>query len=190
MNCIDIICLYVKKYLSEEQFQNIFYDYMDNFQNELEEDIYLSILSTNFSSKEEIISLKTELYNFVLKSYTLIYNKINDSYVEHLVDSKKGDAVVEILKKRYEKREEVCIDCSKISTRSKLIDSIKTELGYPQTCGKNWAAIEDFIFDIIFPKKLIFYNWSDMEKKLPQDAMILKKMLDKVSYERCVVIYT
>jgi len=101
MNCIDIICLYVKKYLSEEQFQNIFYDYMDNFQNELEEDIYLSILSTNFSSKEEIISLKTELYNFVLKSYTLIYNKINDSYVEHLVDSKKGDVVVEILKKRY-----------------------------------------------------------------------------------------
>ena len=39
MNCINTICLYLKKYLTDEQFENIFYDYIEDFQNSLEEDI-------------------------------------------------------------------------------------------------------------------------------------------------------
>lgn len=53
MNCINTICLYLKKYLTDEQFENIFYDYIEDFQNSLEEDMYLNVLSTNFSSKQE-----------------------------------------------------------------------------------------------------------------------------------------
>lgn len=67
MNCINTICLYLKKYLTDEQFENIFYDYIEDFQNSLEEDMYLNVLSTNFSSKQEKISLETELYNYVLE---------------------------------------------------------------------------------------------------------------------------
>ena len=40
MNCINTICLYLKKYLTDEQFENIFYDYIEDFQNSLEEDMY------------------------------------------------------------------------------------------------------------------------------------------------------
>ena len=47
MNCINTICLYLKKYLTDEQFENIFYDYIEDFQNSLEEDMYLNVLSTN-----------------------------------------------------------------------------------------------------------------------------------------------
>ena len=82
MNCINTICLYLKKYLTDEQFENIFYDYIEDFQNSLEEDMYLNVLSTNFSSKQEKISLETELYNYVLENYDSVYENINDAYVE------------------------------------------------------------------------------------------------------------
>ena len=117
MNCINTICLYLKKYLTDEQFENIFYDYIEDFQNSLEEDMYLNVLSTNFSSKQEKISLETELYNYVLENYDSVYENINDAYVERIIDSNKEDIVVEILKNKYQKREEVDIDCSMINTR-------------------------------------------------------------------------
>lgn len=187
MDCIKMICLYLKKYISDEQFQNIFYDYINNFQNDLEEDIYLSILITNFSSKEEKISLETKLRNYILKNYGLMYENINDTYVEGIIDLDREDVIVEILKKKYEKKEEVIIDCSMISTQPELVDAIKQALQYPKFCGNNWDAIEDLIYDIIFPKKLIFFNWHMVEKKLPQDTTILKSILDRNSC--CIVIY-
>ena len=37
MDCNKIISLYLKGYISDEQFENIFYDYIDDFQNTVEE---------------------------------------------------------------------------------------------------------------------------------------------------------
>lgn len=189
MNCIEIICLYLKRYISEDQFQNIFYDYINDFENALQGDIYLDILSTNFESKERRLTLETELYNYVLENYSLVYDKINDAYLERLIDSNKGNVVVEILKKRYERRDEVSINCDKISKQSELICSVKKALEYPQFCGNNWDAIRDLIFDIILPEKFIFYNWDAMEEKLPEDTAILKSILDKIREECCIIIY-
>lgn len=190
MNCINMICLYLKKYLTDEQFENIFYDYIEDFQNSLEEDMYLNVLSTNFSAKQEKISLETELYNYVLENYDSVYENINDAYVERIIDSNKEDIVVEILKNKYQKKEEVDIDCSMINTRSELIDAIKRALQYPHFCGDNWDAIEDLIYDIILPQKLILHNWHEVEKRIPQDTATLKSILDKYNNGRCVVIYT
>ena len=50
-----------------------------------------------------------------------MYENINDAYVERIIDSNKEDIVVEILKNKYQKREEVDIDCSMINTRSELL---------------------------------------------------------------------
>ena len=157
MNCINTICLYLKKYLTDEQFENIFYDYIEDFQNSLD---------------------------------VSVYENINDAYVERIIDSNKEDIVVEILKNKYQKREEVDIDCSMINTRSELIDAIKHALQYPHFCGDNWDAIEDLIYDIVLPQKLILHNWREVEKKLSQDTAILKSILDKYNNGRCVVIYT
>lgn len=189
MDCIKAICLYLKKYISVEQFENIFFDYINDFHNSLDEDIYLDVLFTNFSSKDEKMSLETELYKFILKNYGSMYEKINDAYVERMIDSDKEDIVVEILKKKYEKREEVDIDCSMITAQSELIDIIKNTLQYPQFCGNNWDAVEDLIYDITFPNKLNLINWSKVEKRLPQDAAILKAILDRNSNGRCVITY-
>lgn len=188
MNCMKTICLYLKNYISDEQFETIFYDYLEDFQNALEEDIYLGVLSTNLSRKEEKISLQAILRNYVLENYRLLYENVNDAYVERLIDTDIDDLVVQILKKKYDKREKAEIDCSLIGSQSELIDSIKQVLQYPSFCGNNWDAIEDLIYDIIFPQKLIFRNWCEVEKKLPQDAAILRALLER-RRERCVIIY-
>lgn len=189
MDCINTICLYIKKYLTDVQFEDIFYDYIENFQNSLEEDMYLKILSTNFSSKQERVSLETELRNYVLENHGLVYENINDAYVERIIDSNKEDIVAEILKNKYQKREAVDIDCSMINTRSEFIDAIKRALQYPHFCGNNWDAIEDLIYDIILPQKLILHNWREVEKNFPKDAAALKSILEKYSNGRCMVMY-
>ena len=189
MDCIQTICLYLKKYISDEQFGNIFMEYLDDFQRSLDEDIYLDILLTNFSCKEQRISLKTTLHNYVLKNFRPLYEKINDVYVDCIIDSNKEDVVVEILKSKYEKRKLVEIDCSMFDAKSELISSIKNEFYYPEFCGNNWAAIEDLIHDIILPEKVIFHNWCVIEKKLPQDTAILKGILDKNCKNCCVILY-
>lgn len=189
MDCIMIICLYLKKYISTEQFEKIFFEYIDDFRNYLKEDIYLNILCTNLNSKQEKISLDTELYHYILEDNKLLYDKINDSYVERLINSNEEDAVINLLKKKYEKKKEIDIDCSKISTRLELITAIKNALEYPQFCGNNWHSVEDLIYDVIFPEKLIFSNWGELKRKLPEEADILKSMLDRNNNERCVIIY-
>lgn len=190
MDCIKVICLYLKDYITNEQFESIFSEYINDFQSFLEEDMYFSILFTNFTSKEEIINLNTELLNYVLTHYLTLYENINDSYVEHMIDLNEEDAVVEILKKKYERKEEIRIDCSIINTQLELISAIKEALQFPQFCGNNWHAVEDLIYDIIFPQKLIFTNWFEVEKKLPKDTIILRDILDKNNYGHCVIFYT
>lgn len=125
---------------------------------------------------------------YVLENYKSLYDNINDAYVERLADTDTDDVVAQILKKKYEKREKAEIDCILISSQSELIDSIKQALQYPSFCGNNWDAIEDLMYDIIFPQKLIFKNWCEVERKLPQDAAILRGILERYR-ERCVIIY-
>lgn len=189
MDCINIICLYLKKYVSDKEFENIFYEYISDFQSSLEEDRYLNILSTNFNSKEEKISLETELHNYILNNYKLLYENINDAYVERMISLNKEDAVVKILKKKYKKKKEIFIDCSTICTQLDLIFVVKKALQYPQFCGNNWDAIEDLIYDVIFPEKLIFSNWYKAEKRLPSDTTKLRDILDRNNNGRCVIIF-
>jgi len=174
--------------VSTEQFINIFFEYINDFQNSLKEDIYLSILSTNFNDKQEKISLDSELYHFIIENHNLTYEKINDSYIERLIDLAEEDVVINLLKKKYEKKEEIDIDCSAINSRSELISAIKKALGYPQFCGNNWHSVEDLIYDIVFPQRLIFFNWGELKRKLPEEAEILRTLLDR-NNNRCTIIY-
>ena len=190
MKCIETICLFLKQYISEEQFEDIFYNYMELFESSLEKDIYLEILATNFSSKEERISLKSKLKNYVLNNDSSELENVNDAYIERMIDSDDGDTITEILKKKYEKKEEVNVDCSRISTRAELIKEIKRALGFPKFCGNNWDAIEDLIYDIVFPKKIVFSEWNEIEKRLPDDATIFRKILEENNDGRCKIFFT
>ena len=189
MKYIRIICLYLKKYISDKQFENIFYQDIDSFQNALEEEVYWNILSSNFNKKEDIITINTYLYNYMLKNYKSIYDEISDAYVENLINSNEDNVVIDILKKRYEQKEEVFINFYNINNKLELIFSIKKALNLPQHCGNNWDAIEDFIDDTILPKKIILHNWNNIKEKFPQDAIILRRILNKINPKYCIVLY-
>ena len=189
MKCIEIICLYLKDYISEKQFENIFFCYIELFENSLEEDIYLEILSTNFGSKEERISLQSTLKKYILNNYSAMLDNINDAYIEQKINLNEEDIITEILKKRYEIPKEICMDCSSINSKEELISAVKKALQYPQFCGNNWDAIEDLFFDIILPKKIILHHWKQIEEKMPYDANILKNILGKSDIERCIIVY-
>ena len=189
MKYIKIICLYLKKYISDKQFEKIFYQDIDGFQNVLKEEIYWNILSSNFNKKEDIIGMNTCLYNYVLTNHKSIYDEISDAYIEKLIETNEKNEIIDILKKKYEQKKEVLINCNKINSKLELIYSIKEALNFPQHCGNNWAAIEDFIYDVILPKKIILHNWNNIKEKLPQDTMILKGILDKINPRYCAVLY-
>ena len=189
MKYIRIICLYLKKYISDKQFENIFYHDIDSFQNALEEEVYWNILSSNFNKKEDIITINTYLYNYMLKNYKSIYDEISDAYIENLINSNEDNVVIHILKKRYEQKEEVFINFYNINNKLELIFSIKKALNLPHHCGNNWDAIEDFIDDTILPKKIILYNWNNIKEKFPQDAIILRRILNKINPKYCTVLY-
>ncbi|BEO99550.1 barstar family protein [Fusobacterium polymorphum] len=189
MKYIKIICLYLKKYISDKQFEKIFYQNIDDFENVLKEEIYWNILSSNFNKKEDIISMNTCLYNYVLKNHKSIYDEISDAYIEKLIETNEKNEIIDILKKKYEQKKEVLINCNKINSKLELICSIKESLNFPQHCGNNWNAIEDFIYDVILPKKIILHNWSNIKDKLPQDTIILKGILDKINPRYCAVLY-
>ena len=95
MKCIRNICLYLKKYISDKQFERIFYQDIDDFKSILEENIYWKILSSNFNKKEDIISMNTYLYD----------------YVENLIETNEKNEIIDILKKKYKQKEEVFINC-------------------------------------------------------------------------------
>ena len=189
MKYIKIICLYLKKYISDKQFEKIFYQDIDGFQNVLKEEIYWNILSSNFNKKEDIIGMNTCLYNYVLTNHRSIYDEMSDAYIERLIETNEKNEIIDILKKKYEQKKEVLINCNKINSKLELIYSIKEALNFPQHCGNNWAAIEDLIYDVILPKKIILHNWNNIKEKLPQDTMILKGILDKINPRYCAVLY-
>lgn len=190
MKYIRIICLYLKKYISDKQFENIFYQDIDSFQNALEEEVYWNILSSKFNKKEDIITINTYLYNYMLKNYKSVYDEISDVYVENLINSNENNIVIDILKKKYEQKEEVLIECHSINNELELLYSVKKNLNFPQHCGNNWDAIEDFISDIILPKKIILHNWDSIKEKLPLATMKLESILNKVDQKYCKILYT
>lgn len=186
--CLRAICLYLKDYLSDQQFEELFSAYISAFQTYLEEELYLDIVFTKFWSKEERIRLRTKLHQYVLQQDLDLYQNTNDVSVERMIAAGAEDELIHILKKRYEKKAELYIQCDGIYTASELIHTIKQSLQFPAFCGLGWDSIEDLIYDIVFPEKLIFVNWDKLERRLPRDTDILKKLFEQNASERCVII--
>ena len=60
---------------------------------------------------------------------------------------------------------------------------------YPKHCANNWDAIEDFIYDVVLPKKIVLQNWDSIKEKLSQDTIILKRILNKINSKYSTVLY-
>lgn len=176
---IELMCLFVTDDLTSEQFETIFLDHIAEFENLLESSIYLKIICTNFTEKNDIISLKNFLRKYLISDYPDDINHTNDAYTDKIIDSDRNDIIAELLRKRCEKKKLVSIECENINHPGEFITAIKELLQFPQNCGNNFDAINDLIYDIVFPEKLILNNWNIAEKKLPRESEIIRNILQK-----------
>lgn len=187
---IEILLLYSKGYIDIDTFIDLFYENIFEFEKLLDTRIYLYIISANLKNKSQKIEFKNCLNNFCEKSYKNKLNNINDCYVENMINSSRNDPIVMLLRKKYERKNNVTIDCERIHNHDDFINAIKRDLDFPQVCGNNWDAINDLIFnDILLPQTLVFKNWRYLEMALPNDTDIFKKILSNLGEERCKIIF-
>lgn len=76
--------------------------------------------------------------------------------------------------------EKVEIDVSKVETAKELHQVLKVSLGVPNFYGMNWDAFWDAIRGLVdMPHKLVLKGWANVEKVLPNDARIMRELLDE-----------
>ena len=89
---------------------------------------------------------------------------------------------------------DIIIDITEISDSKELQLVLKKELGFPDFYGLNWDAFWDAITGLVeLPDKLVLIGWTELESKLPDDARIMRELLDKFNeyypLYKCMVVY-
>lgn len=176
--CIIVISLYLRDYINKEQFEDIYFSNLGVFEIALRNDIFFSILDTNFSHKDERVKLDSKLTAYLLECYHISLKDINDLYVENIIENGNNPMLCDLLNKKYIQKDEVTIDCSNIFSHNELIEIIKSKLEFPEICS-NWDGINDMLYDVLFPKKIIIINWDLLKTRLHDDAIIFEELLRK-----------
>ena len=189
LHCIDVIGFYLKGYLTDAQFEEIFDRHSAEFEPVLGEKLFWQMMSADFRSKEQRIHLQVCLRDFMLAVFPVEYETISDAYAENLIEAGQEDDLTAILKKRYEPKETVVIHCGEIESVTELHALLQKELGLGANYGRNWDALRDFLYDILFPEMLVFENWMTYQKKFPRDAAVLREILRNIPDDRCAVVY-
>ena len=186
---MDVIGFYLKGYLTDAQFEEIFDWHSAEFESVLDEGLFFQVLNNDFRSKEQRIHLQVCLRDFMLAAFPVQYETISDAYAEKLIEAGQENDLTAILKKRYEPKETIVIHCGEIGSVTELHTLLQKELGLGANYGRNWDALRDFLYDILFPETLVFENWMTYQKKFPRDAAVLREILRDIPDDRCAVVY-
>lgn len=89
---------------------------------------------------------------------------------------------------------EIVLEVSQIKTPIELQTILKKKLGFPEFYGMNWDAFWDAITGLVeLPDKIIINGWNNLYETLPEDARILKDILEsynkKYSNLECEIQY-
>ena len=174
------MALFVKGYISEEDFVNFAYENDDLFENLLDTDTYQAILDYSSLDKESKNTMYSEIEKYLAEADIDVFNSIQDAYVERIIDSDRTDFWAEYLRKKNAKEKEIVIDCALASDGWQLRKLVKNKLGLDDTCcGDSWDAIDDLIFEAKYPEKLVLKNWNNACKNMSEDAKRLSEILTK-----------
>lgn len=93
-----------------------------------------------------------------------------------------------------ERVEIIIIDVTEIRNPKDLHAILKKELDFPTFYGMNWDAFWDTITGLVeLPEKLVIKGWDNIVKALPNDAEIMKRLIDKFNKDypicKCTVEY-
>lgn len=176
---IEIICLFAKSYLSADEFEELFLNNLNEFEVLLDETVYMNLISANWRSSTEIISLKNYIFDYFSNNYGDCLNRISDAYVDIIIESLRNDEVVNLLREKYKRQETVFLNLKNVNSTNDLIKRFKKAFNYPQMCGDNWDAVTDLIYDINFPQKIVLNNWKYIIERFPYDSEIITAISKK-----------
>ncbi|PPV12391.1 barstar family protein [Clostridium butyricum] len=190
MKSIEVIGLFTKDYLSDREFEEWVYVNDEEINNLFSDAIYYEVNSTDYSDNKNVATLKNELQEYLLSNYFDDYNKINDGYVEKVIDNvETDDNIINILKQKYGQKDKVEINCENINTLTELHKVLKEKLEFSQYYVMNWHALREFLEGTLMPKMLIFNGWSHLNNIMPNEAKKLKEALVESISNECKVIY-
>lgn len=190
MKVIEIIGLYTKDYLSNREFEEWVYDNDDELNRLFSNTIYYEMIWTNYGDNREVASFKNKLQEYLLSNNYDEFNKIDDSYVEKLIDDVgTDDNIIKILKQKYGQKDKVEINCRNINSLTELHKVLKEKLGFSQYYVMNWDALREFLEETLLPKMLIFNGWSHLNDIMPNETEKLKEILVECVLNECKVIY-
>ncbi|NFI94305.1 hypothetical protein FC961_07900 [Clostridium botulinum] len=190
MKSIEVIGLFTKDYLSNREFEEWVYGNDEELNKLFSDTIYYEVISTNYNDNKEVATLKNKLQEYLLSNNYDEFNKINDGYVEKVIDDvKTNDEIINILKQKYGQKDKVEINCSNINSLTELHKVLKEKLEFSQYYVMNWHALREFLEGTLMPKILIFNGWSHLNDSMPNEAEKLKEILVESISNECKVIY-
>ena len=181
---IEIICLYLKSYISIDVFIDYIYKNMDEVEMMLSEDVLLELISVNPINKVSVEKIIVMLNELVKSRYLNEYNLINDTYIDNIINSNRNDFVAIYLREKSKRKESIVIDISDVSDEKELIKLFKDKLEFPEICGNSWDALNDLIYDINLPSKIVVNGFYKMEHSQNKINNLFSKIKDV-----CQIIY-
>lgn len=76
------------------------------------------------------------------------------------------------------------IDLSAVMSSDELHSTLSDALGFPGWYGHNWDAFWDAITGLVqMPHELQFLGWTDLSRRLPEDAKLMQDCLADMKLE-------
>ena len=76
------------------------------------------------------------------------------------------------------------VDLTGVTATAELHAALATALGFPDFYGGNWDAFWDAITGLVaMPETVRLVGWADFATRLPEDAAMLRQLLDRVALE-------
>lgn len=179
---INYFYAFISNLISHKEFEDWVYSSVDLLKANLkkENELYLQLISCDYSSSVESEHLKVNLYNKYKDCFDLI------TYSDFISTADKKLKL--LVKKHNEMQPIVIFDCTGIDNKSKLHSRIKKVFKLPEWYGMNWDAFNDII-DLSNIKEIKFINFMFMKEKIPDDANTFLKLLIKNNDRNCTFTY-
>ena len=185
---IEAICLYLKNHIPLDYFLEYVYEHADEAETVLGEDLFLTLISVNPKDKVSVETMIVGLEDYMKCKYLDAYNRINDAYVERVVDSERQDSLALFLREQNKRTESIEIDISSITDEKEMIEILKKKLDFGDFCGNSWEALYDLIYDIKLPLKIVIIGRSKVESTQTEMIKRLDELFSIIS-NVCEIIY-
>jgi hypothetical protein len=198
----EIIIFFVKEYINKDVFEKWVYEKTD-LESFLGSELYLDVISVDFSKKEEVIHLKNNLKRFITDEKLINIDEINDGYCEKFFNQlnvlqlinrmdNSEKQVYELLLHEFVYpvyREEVIIDLINIRTEKELMRAMSRGLGmyrFPM----EWKWFGEYLKDCELPTKIMIKGIDNIKRNFSGCYYLIKDVLGKVCEDRgCSVDY-